>query len=78
MTKNKLVKQALEKIEHPEVLINMISRRVRQLGQGYRPLIPVSPQMTFLDVALAEVADGKLGFEAVPADSDDFSNKKFA
>jgi DNA-directed RNA polymerase subunit omega len=60
-----LVEQAMSKIEHPEVLINMVSMRVRQLGQGFRPLIPVNPRMTFLSVALTEIAEGKLTFESV-------------
>lgn len=63
MTKKEAVKMALERIEHPEVLTNMLSKRVRQLGIGYRPLIPVNPKMTFMDVALAEIAEGKLSFE---------------
>ncbi len=63
MTKHELVQAALSKVENPQILVNMISKRVRQLGQGYRPLIPVSPRMTFMDVALKEVADEKLGYE---------------
>jgi DNA-directed RNA polymerase subunit omega len=63
MTKQELVQEALTKVENPQVLINMISKRVRQLGQGFRPLVPVNPKMTFMDVALKEVADEKLGYE---------------
>ena len=40
------------KFKNPQILINMVSKRVRQLGQGFRPLIPVNPKMTFMDVAL--------------------------
>jgi len=65
MTKQELVETALSKVENPQILINMISLRVRQLGQGFRPLIPVSPNMTFMDVALREVAEEKLGYEAI-------------
>ncbi|MEM9399703.1 MAG: DNA-directed RNA polymerase subunit omega [Verrucomicrobiota bacterium] len=73
MVKNKkdIVKEALDKIENPQILINMVSRRVRQLGMGYRPLINVNPKMTFLDVALAEVADGKLSYELLSSVDDD-------
>ncbi|MDX6766554.1 MAG: DNA-directed RNA polymerase subunit omega [Candidatus Methylacidiphilales bacterium] len=60
--KQQLVTDALSKIENPQILINMVSKRVRQLGQGFRPLIPVSPRMTFMDVALKEIADGKLSY----------------
>lgn len=69
--KNELVKNALSKVENPQIMINMISKRVRQLGMGYRPLINVSPKMTFMDVALAEVAEGKLSYERLePLDSE--------
>ena len=64
--RNELVQAALKMIEHPEILVNMVSMRVRQLGQGFRPLIPVSPKMTFMDVALKEIVDGKLSFEMIP------------
>jgi len=65
MTKQQLVQAALSKVENPQILINMISKRVRQLGQGFRPLIPVNPKMTFMDVALTEVAEDKLGYEVL-------------
>ncbi len=64
MNKKELVEAALKNVENPQILINMISRRVRQLGQGFRPLIPVNPNMTFMDVALKEIADDKLGYES--------------
>lgn len=63
MNKHALVQDALKHVENPQILINMISRRVRQLGQGYRPLVPVSPKMTFMDVALKEIADEKLSYK---------------
>ncbi|MFZ5805801.1 MAG: DNA-directed RNA polymerase subunit omega [Verrucomicrobiota bacterium] len=63
--RNQLVRDALAIIEHPEILVNIVSRRVRQLGQGFRPLVAVSPKMTFMDVALREIAEGKLTYEAL-------------
>ncbi len=65
INRNELVQTALSKVEAPEILINMISKRVRQLGMGERPLIVVEPRMTFMDVALKEVADGKLAYEFI-------------
>ena len=65
MTKNELVQVALSKTENPQILINMVSKRVRQLGQGLRPLIHVEPRMTFMDVALREIADGKLTYKYI-------------
>lgn len=66
--KQQLVQDALAKIENPQILINMVSKRVRQLGQGFRPLIPVNPKMTFMDVALKEIADGKLSYRQLDAE----------
>jgi len=63
--RSELVTRALTKVSSPQILINVISKRVRQLGLGYRPMIAVSPRMTFMDVALHEVADGKLGYEVI-------------
>lgn len=61
--KQALVQNALKVVTSPQVLVNIVSKRVRQLGQGFRPLIIVDPRSTFMDVALQEVAEGKLGFE---------------
>lgn len=63
--KQQMVQDALAKVENPQILINMVSKRVRQLGQGFRPLVPVSPKMTFMDVALKEIADGKLTYKSL-------------
>lgn len=46
------------------LLINMVSRRVRQLNQNQRPLVkPDSPHMSHMDLALKEIAEGKLTAE---------------
>ena len=62
-----LTKKALEKVGNPNVLVNLVSRRVRQLNSGAgamsRPLIDASPNMGVADIALAEIIDDKIGFE---------------
>ena len=60
------LEEATSVVTNPAILINMVSRRVRQLTLGHRPLIEVSPRMTAMDIALKEIADGKLTFEAAP------------
>ena len=55
-----LLSSALGKMDSPEVLINAVSARVRQLAKGARPLVEVHPQWSFLQVALKEIAGGKL------------------
>jgi len=64
-SKAELVQSALDKVKVPEILVNMVSQRVKQLGLGYRPLVPVDPRWTFMDVALKEIAEEKLSFEIV-------------
>ena len=73
--RSELVNLALAKVSSPQILINVVSKRVRQLGLGYRPMIAVTPRMTFMDVALHEVADGKLGYEVLGGPSKDAPDK---
>ena len=62
-----LVKKALEKVLNPNVLVNMISRRVRQLnsggGRASRPLIADPGNLGAADIALREIIEDKMGFE---------------
>jgi DNA-directed RNA polymerase subunit omega len=62
-----LVKQALEVILNPHVLVNLISRRVRQLnsgaGRASRPLVADVANLAAADIALREIIEGKMGFE---------------
>ncbi len=53
----------MQRIPNPELLINVVSRRVRQLHQGHKPLVQVDPKMEPRDIALREIAEGKLSFE---------------
>jgi DNA-directed RNA polymerase subunit omega len=61
-----LVKQALELVRSPYVLVNLISRRVRQLNAGGRinqTLLPGAAGRGAADVALLEIIEGKMGFD---------------
>lgn len=74
-----LAKKALEKVGNPNVLINLVSRRVRQLNSGggaaSRPLIADANGMGAADIALAEIIEDKMGFEVPePAESDKPAN----
>ena len=62
-----LIDEASKVIIEPQVLINMVSKRVRQLSAGSRPMILVEPRMGLSDIALAEIAQGKLAVTLVPA-----------
>jgi DNA-directed RNA polymerase subunit omega len=62
--KAELVKAASEKITNQQILVNMVSRRVRQLCLGHRPLVEYAPGLREADIALTEIAAGKLTFES--------------
>ncbi|MFT4692556.1 MAG: DNA-directed RNA polymerase subunit omega [Verrucomicrobiia bacterium] len=62
-----LVTKAQSIVGNPNVLINMVSRRVRQLNSGNRPMLVVPVTMGSADIALTEIVDGKLSFE-MPAE----------
>jgi len=58
------IKQALTKIQDPNVLINVVSRRVKQLKRGNRPLVESLEKLSPEDVALREIIDEKISFES--------------
>ena len=55
-----LLEHAATIITSPQVLVNVISKRVRQLMNGHRALVEVLPRMGLADIALSEVIQGKL------------------
>ena len=59
-----LVKAAGEVIPNPKILVNMVSRRVRQLCLGSRAMVEFVPGFGHADIALSEIAAGKLTFES--------------
>ena len=62
-----LVKKALEKVLNANVLVNLVSRRVRQLNSGgggaSRPLVADTANLSAADIALREIIEDKMGFE---------------
>ncbi len=65
--KSEYIDQAAKVITHPPLLINLVSRRVRQLNQGRTPLVPTitsgSQKMGQGDIALQEIIQGKITAE---------------
>lgn len=62
-----LVNKALEKVPNPNVLVNLVSRRVRQLNSGgggsSRPLVADIGNLGAADIALREIIEDKMSFE---------------
>ncbi len=59
-----LLNAASVAIPNQQILVNMVSRRVRQLILGHRPLVEFSPGLGFADLALSEIGEGKLSYES--------------
>ena len=60
-----LLQEAAHVIPNQQLLINVVSKRVRQLGLGHRPMVETTPRMSLTDIALKEIIAGKLTFEAL-------------
>jgi DNA-directed RNA polymerase subunit K/omega len=62
-----LQKKALELVGNPHTLVNIISRRVRQLNAGSggisRPFVADAANLGAGDIALRELLEEKLGWE---------------
>ena len=62
-----LVKKALEKVLNPNILVNLVSQRVRQLNNGGgsrgRPLVADIANLSAADIALCEIIEDKMAWE---------------
>ena len=57
------LQSALKVIDDPTILVNVVSRRVKQLKRGNRPLIESLEKLSAEDTALREIAEGKITYE---------------
>jgi DNA-directed RNA polymerase subunit omega len=57
------VREALKKVGDPNVLVNVVSRRVKQLKRGNRPLVESLEKLSDEDTALREIIEGKISYE---------------
>lgn len=73
-------KKALEKVGNPNVLVNLVSRRVRQLSAGGgglgRPLVAETATMGSADIAMLELVENKMSWEPEEDLTLDASGKK--
>ena len=62
-----LIQKALDKVGSAKTLINLVSRRVRQLNYGggglSRPMVADTTNLGMADIALREIIEEKLGWE---------------
>lgn len=64
------LKQAQEIIPDPNILINVVSRRVKQLKVGNKPLVESLEKLDPEDIALREIIEGKISYELGEDDED--------
>jgi DNA-directed RNA polymerase subunit omega len=65
-----LLQEAAQVIPNQQLLINVVSKRVRQLGLGHRPMVETTPRMSLTDIALKEIIAGKLTYEELKEAAD--------
>jgi DNA-directed RNA polymerase subunit omega len=65
-----LLQEAAKVIPNQQLLINVVSKRVRQLGLGHRPMVETTPRMSLTDIALTEIIEGKLAYEPLHGSAD--------
>lgn len=68
--KDDLLKEASRVIKNPNVLINLVSKRVRQLRSGMEPLVESFGKLDLEDLALLEIIEGKITYELYTGDED--------
>ena len=66
-----ICRRALEKVPNPNILVNLVSRCVRQLtsggGTGSRPLLADTVGLGAADIAMLELIENKMDYELLDA-----------
>jgi DNA-directed RNA polymerase subunit omega len=60
---------AAKVINDPYILVNVVSRRVKQLRRGSRQLVESLEKLAPEDVALREIIEGRISYELGPIGS---------
>jgi DNA-directed RNA polymerase subunit omega len=63
------LEEAQKHVPSQQLLVNIVSRRVRQLSSGgHRPLVEYGPREGWADIALKEIIEGKLQWQVAGAE----------
>ena len=49
-------------VDDPNILVNLVSRRVKQIRRGARPLVESLEKLSLEDTALREIIEGKISY----------------
>lgn len=66
--RDEYLQAALLKIEDANILVNVVSRRVKQLRAGHRALVESLEKLPPEDIALREIIEGKISYELPTAE----------
>lgn len=66
------IKQAQQIIPDPNILINVVSRRVKQLKAGSEPTVESLEKLSLEDIALLEIIRGNITYELFKPHTDNF------
>jgi len=61
--RDEYLRGAAKIIPDPYILVNVVSRRVKQLRRGSRPLVESLEKLSPEDVALREIIEGRISYE---------------
>ena len=61
--KDEYLKEALKVIPNANILINVVSRRVKQYKYGMKPLVESLERLEPEDIALREIIEGKISYD---------------
>lgn len=61
--RDEYLQAALKVVDDPNILVNVVSTRVKQLRRGSRALVESLEKLSFEDIALREVMEGKITYE---------------
>jgi DNA-directed RNA polymerase subunit omega len=61
--RDEYIRQAQQIIPDPNILINVVSKRVKQLKYGQKPLVNSLERLSPEDTALLEIIRGKITYE---------------
>lgn len=64
------LQQAQLVITDPMILVNVVSRRAKQLKSGYKPLIESLERLSAEDMALREIIEGKITYQLDEAEDE--------
>lgn len=61
--RDEYLQAAAKIINDPYILVNVVSRRVKQLRRGSRPLVESLEKLSPEDTALREIMEGRISYE---------------